>query len=196
MLIEQYGIYKFKISVVCRSSKGQNVILVTGLGFILQAASICWADRLFSKIWIAFMHSCIYSVFLFDLHWMVSCSRHSGELKFGHIVPLLYYTTQHRTTKDIKTGMQMALQPHISIRLLCDKCSALHICPRLCHMGLWHRSLAPEADRSASGRTCVCVSAVCPSWLHLRRLWRRVSVLKQWEARMNSWNSFHLDGDC
>lgn len=60
------------------------------------------------------MQSCIYSVFLFDLHWMVSCSRHSGELKIGQIVPSLCYATQHRATKHIKTGMQMALHPHIT----------------------------------------------------------------------------------
>lgn len=85
MLIEQYGIYKFKISVVCRSSKGQNVILVTGLGFILQAASICWATSVS-------MHSPAKTMFL---------KIYEQSLFLGHI--LRFKKTCNATSLDTVT---------------------------------------------------------------------------------------------
>ena len=58
------------------------------------------------------------------------------------------------------------------------------------------RSLAWEADQSASALTCT--NAIRHVRV-FRRLWQplrcHMAIFKHWKARTSSWNSFHLDGD-
>lgn len=131
------------------------------------------------------MQSCIYLIILLDLHLMVSCNRNlifkRAKIGYNCAIIMLHNPTQnHNRNKGKNTNGITTPHFHETVVwwMLCPAPLRLvhsRLPSSLSHR-LWLRSLASEADQSASGLTCmyaihhgcfwgICdglFSAVCP----------------------------------